>query len=302
MNLAYLSPQYAQSLAEFGTLIHLPRSGGWLLRRAIPGTDAYDAMGCYPMFACEDWRALRADLLTLGDELVSVSLVPDPFGDYRIEDLHAAFPDRMIAFKPHYIADLHLPTEVIVSRHHRKYARRALARMQVEFPARPIEHLALWNELFQSSIDRFHMQGVRSFSPACFAQQLALPGAVLSLAYHEGEPVAAHFYLLGGDVAYAHLSAATDTGRALGADYAIYHSYINHMRNQVRWIDWGGEVGLATDGPLSQFKRGWSSTTRQAYFCGRILNAERYARLSAAAGTSESEFFPAYRAASGRSA
>ena len=78
----YLHADYARSLAEFGTPRELPRSGGWILERKIPGFNAYDAMGCYPLFCCKDWSRLQGDIAELQSELVSLSLVPDPFGDF----------------------------------------------------------------------------------------------------------------------------------------------------------------------------------------------------------------------------
>ena len=77
----YAHPFYAASLAEFGAPLRLPRCGGWVLERSVPGGHARDAMGCYPLFVCQDWRALAADLDDL-DGPVSLSLVSDPFGDY----------------------------------------------------------------------------------------------------------------------------------------------------------------------------------------------------------------------------
>ncbi|HSS29061.1 MAG TPA: hypothetical protein VLL50_14020, partial [Usitatibacter sp.] len=62
--LGYAHPGYAGSLAEFGTPRELPASGGWLLEREIPG-GGRDAMGCYPLLCCRDWRALREDLDSL---------------------------------------------------------------------------------------------------------------------------------------------------------------------------------------------------------------------------------------------
>ena len=109
----------------------LPRSGGWVLERRIPGTHARDAMGCYPLFVCQDWRALAADLDEL-DGLVSLSLVSDPFGDYDEDVLRRCFRDVLIPFKPHFVTDLSRPIDDIVSRHHRYYARRALDRVSVE--------------------------------------------------------------------------------------------------------------------------------------------------------------------------
>ena len=75
----YLSPLYAESLAEFGTPLHLPRSGGWLLVRPIPESTEHDAVGCYPLFNCRNWPALDSDLEGLAAQAVAVSLVVDPF-------------------------------------------------------------------------------------------------------------------------------------------------------------------------------------------------------------------------------
>src|SRR5438045_5100866 len=89
----YAHPQYAASLGEYGAPRLLPRSRGWILERPIPGTDVRDAMGCYPLFACQDWSGLSDDLAEISRErsLVSVVLVTDPFGEYHEADLHAAF-------------------------------------------------------------------------------------------------------------------------------------------------------------------------------------------------------------------
>ena len=50
----YLHPEYVKSLAEFGDPQWVPRSGGWVLRRKIPGSWYHDAMGSYPLFTCSD--------------------------------------------------------------------------------------------------------------------------------------------------------------------------------------------------------------------------------------------------------
>src|SRR5436190_23288915 len=89
----YMHPRYAQSLAEFGSPRHLPRSGGWILEREIPGFPYRDAMGCYPLFACRDWSRLHEDLEELHSDLVTLTLVADPFGDYDLSTLQHCFGD-----------------------------------------------------------------------------------------------------------------------------------------------------------------------------------------------------------------
>jgi hypothetical protein len=77
--LGYTDPRYALSLQEFGEPLELPRCGGWILVRSIPGTPYKDAMSCYPLFACRDWTKLHEDLEQVGEDLVSLTLVNDPF-------------------------------------------------------------------------------------------------------------------------------------------------------------------------------------------------------------------------------
>jgi hypothetical protein len=90
----YMHPQYARSLAEFGIPRELPKCRGWILQRQIPGFPYYDGMGCYPLFSCQDWAQLFADLQTLSTELISQSVVTDPFGDFDAAYLRECFGDR----------------------------------------------------------------------------------------------------------------------------------------------------------------------------------------------------------------
>jgi len=131
----YGHPAYAASLAEFGTPRHLQRSNGWLLERPIQGGAGKDAMGCYPLFVCGEWSRLGADLEDIGKELICVSLVTDPFGEYDVSYLSECFPDVMIPFKEHFLVDLSRPLDTFVHPHHRRNARRAVGELQVEIAA-----------------------------------------------------------------------------------------------------------------------------------------------------------------------
>lgn len=105
----YAHADYARSLAEFGDLRHLPRCDGWLLERQIPESQRCDAIGCYPMFSCQDWSLLPSDIMDLGSELVSVSMVPEVFGDFDRGLLEDCF-DTVIPFKEHFTCELNRPS------------------------------------------------------------------------------------------------------------------------------------------------------------------------------------------------
>lgn len=291
----YLGPAYAAALSEFGAPAELPLSGGWILTREVPGGGARDGMGCYPYLVCRDWRRLGEDLRALASDLVCVAAAPDPFADCPPEALQAAFPDLMIAFKSHHVADLSRPLGEIVSTRYRRYADKALTALSIEFHPRPSGFLDAWTPLFGLSIQRFGLKGVRAFSRQSFARQLAIPGCVLALAKQGEEVVAAHLWMTHGEVAYAHLAAPGPRANELRAAYALYYAELQYFAGKVGWIDWGGEAGLSAAGALGTFKRGWSTGERTAYFCGRIFDPERYDQLRRAAGKVASRYFPAYR-------
>lgn len=290
------SEAYARALDQDAVPIYLPRSGAWILSRSVPGTDYRDALGGYPFLMCSDWSGLEDDLRGV-DGLVSIVAVPDPFGNYDLDLLHRCFPDRTVFFKDHHVADLHRSWETFVSRHHKQYAAKAARRVTVEMCEDPVRVVDEWVELYALAVQRFKLTGMRAPSRQSFERQLAVPGAAMSIARVGGRAVAAHLQFTTGDVAYAHLAASSEQGRNLGADYALYMEEIRFYTGRVRWIDWGGDAGISpTQGALSSFKAGWSTSTRPVYLCGRVLDRRRYAELSGAVETPVGDYFPAYRA------
>ena len=288
----FAHPDYAASLAEFGDPRELPLSGGWVLERPIPGFPCRDAMGCYPLFACRDWSKLQADLLDLQDDLVSLSLVTDPFGHYDLDLLDQCF-DVVIHFKEHHVADLDRPMNKIVSSHHRYYARKALKSLSVDICEEPIRHLDEWISLYGSLAARFNVSGLRAFSVSAFEKQLSLPGAFLFRAIYEDTVVGAHLVYLNNGICYGHLAGINSIGQDLMASYALYQAEIDYFVDKAQWFDWGGGIGSG-DG-LAQFKRGWSTESRPAYLCGRIFDKKQYSEIVAAKGIASTDYFPAYR-------
>lgn len=292
----YMHPGYAESLSEFGAPRELQQCGGWVIERPIPDFPYRDAMGCYPLFVCQGWPVLHSDLKNLEDELVSLSLVADPFGGYDREDLDRCF-DYVVPFKEHFIVDLHRPLNDVVCAHHRYYARKAQKSMIIEECLEPTQFVDEWVALYANLNNRHNLSGIKAFSREAFAKQLAIPGTVLLRVLHQGVIVAAQIWFVQGEVGYSHLTALNETGYALRASYALYWSALEYFSGKVRWLDLGAGAGVDNNGMdgLSEFKRGWSSGTRPAYFCGRIFNHEKYAEIVKAKGVTATDYFPAYR-------
>lgn len=293
----YGHPDYAGSLSEFGTPHALSKSGGWLLARPIPGLSHRDAMGCYPLFCCQDWTALPGDLEEARDRLVAVSLVADPFGRYALGDLQRLFVDRCVPFKTFFVADLRRSASEFVSEHHRTYGARALQAVAVEPCAQPLQFLDEWLALYDTLIARHQLKDIKRFSAEAFRRQLTVPGLVMLRATSEGQTVGMHLWYVQGDVVHSHLAASSPRGYELMASYALYRRAIEIFADTARWLNFGGGAGLGADGSdgLAQFKKGWATDTRTSYFCGRIFDHKVYAAASEAHGTAGGSYFPAYR-------
>lgn len=291
----FLNPDYAHSLSEFGTPRELKQCGGWLLERQIGVTGYNDAMGCYPLFVCHDWSGLSSDLHSIRDDIVSICLVSDPFGNYDRNLLFGCF-DIVMPFKEHYVADLSQPLNSIASSHHRYYARKALRNIEIDVCEDPSGFVDEWTDLYAETAARFNVTGMRAFSRYSFEKQLRVPGAVLFRALHDGAAVAAHLVFRHDDVCYGHLVGSTQASHELLASYALYWSELEYFRGRAHWFDWGAGAGLsAASNGLTQFKHGWSTGTRMTWFCGKITQPDRYREIVKAAGDPLTEYFPAYR-------
>lgn len=297
MTSGYLHADYARSLAEIGEPYYLPTAEGWIFKRRIPGSDCWDAMGAYPLFNCRRWRELDRDLRELQGELVDVTVVTDPFGDYLIDDLRRAFPSLVRPFKQHFIIDLRRPLRDTVCAHHRRNAQKALRSVEVE-RCDPVFVLGEWLALYDQLIARHKITGLAAFSPASFAGQLRVPGLVALRAVHQQETVGMMLCYVNDDRAYYHLAAYSPRGYQLKASFALFWRASEILAAEgVRWMNLGAGAGIDNDGTdgLSRFKRGWATATRVVYLCGRILDQRAYADLAGTAAK-VTGYFPAYRA------
>jgi hypothetical protein len=118
----YLHPGYAESLSGLGIPHKLSNCGGTILKRPIPNFPLFDGMGCYPIFSCLDWGKLLLDMQDLKDNLVTLALVADPFGNHNPPFLNEIF-DRVIPFKEHLLIDLKQEMGSFIHSHHRRSAK-----------------------------------------------------------------------------------------------------------------------------------------------------------------------------------
>ena len=293
----YMHTRYAESHRDFGSARRLHHCQGWLIQRSIPGYPDSDGMGCYPLFACTDWSQLHLDLEELEDAIISVALVTDPFGNYDENYLRKCFPDVVIPFKKHYVINLEKPRDRSVSKHHLRYARKALRQLSVEIHPDPPAFLDAWMKLHEHLIVKHNIKTLGTFSKWAFGEQLATPGMVLLWAGYKNTEVAAILFFVHGDVAYGHALGYTREGYDLWAQYALIWFAIEHFTGKVEWIDLMGVPGLHDAGSpgIRQFKEGWTRETRMAWFCGSVRNRTRYNTIVQATRTTQATYFPAYR-------
>ena len=295
----YLHPAYAESLSEFGVPYELPRSRGWILKRQIPACTKQDAIGCYPLFDCQDWSKLGSDLDDLSDELVSLSLVTFPFGNFDPVVLKSYFPHVFFPFKEHFVTDLSRPRESFVHPHHRRNARRALRELDIEACEEPSMFLDDWITLYHALVNRHRIAGVATFSKESFQKQFSVPGIKVFRASRGGLTVGMLLWYLQGNVAIYHLGAHSDIGYELNASFGLFSRAIDFYKQKgIEWLHLGAAAGLETgrESGLGRFKSGWATGSRTAYFCGRIFDQEQYDKLTRANNTDDTtQYFPAYR-------
>ena len=292
----YLHPTYTDSFYEIGTPVFLPRSKGWLIKRPIPASEHFDAMGCYPLFLCENWNSLPEDINNLEDELVSVALVTDPFMQISYEQLKEIFP-VCYHYKDHYLTDFSIPLEKTISKKTRKLAARALRDIVVERCQEPIQFLDEWVDLYDVLIKRHNITGIRAFSRDSFSKLLSIPGLDLFIARLGDEIVGAEIIIQQGIYGYAHLVAVSELGYEQNATYALDWTALKNYSNSLRFMDHGSGAGLDNEeNGLVQYKKRWATVKLPVYFCGRILNERTYRGLCDHKSNDGTGYFPLYRA------
>jgi len=292
----YLHPLYAKSFSEIGTPLYLPESKGWLIKRKIPGSCYFDAMGPYPLFFCQNWPGLLEDLDNLKEKLVSVSLVIDPFAAFQSEKYRTFF-DVFTTYKDHYLLDLELPPRDTVSKNKRRTALRALKELSVELRIAPNINNDEWVNLYKCLIERHQIKGIRTFSREGFSMQTAIPNTHFFRVLFQNKIVGGNLFYIQDDIAYSHLSAFTPQGYDLGASYAVKWVAIQHLSECAKWLNLGGGTGKThrKKSGLDLFKQGWSNQTAKSYFCGKILNPQIYEALTTNHEKVDPGWFPAYR-------
>jgi hypothetical protein len=283
----YLHPTYAEAFSEVGQMRHLRRGGTWMVTRGVPGSERRDAIVGYPRLICRDWLGLVEDLAETAAlaDVVTVSALTDALADLDEELLRPAFGDLVRVEAQHNVIDL---AAFWPSREHRRATRRALQLVDVEVEDAPAGSLPGWRALGGGPLPGAEL----GLSDQALERQLALPGCVGFTVHAAEGPVAAAIVYVSGENAYLHALAPSqaDPAPAHEARYALVQAMVEDMR--------GRGLQLLDLGPAAEdadFLAGWTGLTRPAYRCGRIVDRVAYDELVAAAGTSGSAIFPAYR-------
>ena len=161
----------------------------------------------------------------------------------------------------------------------------------------PLDVLDDWEKLYSALIKRHEIQGIARFTKSAFIKQFSVPGIVVMKANYSGTPVGMVIWYTDNDKGYYHLSAYNDLGYEHKASFALFWHAMEYFSGQIDWLDLGAGPGLSSDGKdgLSRFKRGWSTETRTVFFCGRILNADRYTEIIRSKMIPDTNYFPSYR-------
>jgi hypothetical protein len=263
----------------------------FVLTRPIPGTNARDAIGCYPLAGFTPDGDIGSGLKQLkGSGLVSIALIPDPLSAPPLEDLTREF-DLCWPYKTHYCIDQGRPPRQLPS-HHKRKLRKSIGRLDISVVTLR-QQLDSWCNLYDALIARRGISGIATFSRRFFEKIADHPAFTTFVGSHLGEVVAMAIWARSSKAAYYFLGASSSSGYRFSAAYAIMAAAIDYFRD-VQWIHLGGGVGSDAGGDgLSFFKRGFANTGLTAFLCGAVLDPHRYAELSCAKRSTT--WFPAYR-------
>ncbi len=293
MSHPYASAAYARVFEEIARPLWVDAWGAYVLTREIPGGGGRDAMGVYPLAPFRPDADLGAGLGWLKDQgLVSVGLVPDPATAPPLAELQAAF-GLCAPFKTHLVVDY--GREIRFSKHHRYEARKALREVSVRV-APLADHLVAWRGLYAELVERHEIGGMTAFSPGAFARLAAVEGLTAVAAFADDEIVSMHLWVTDATTGhgYSLLAASSAEGYRRSAAYAVYDVSIR-LFSDLKTLNLGAGAGISTeDDGLTRFKRGFANAEAQAWFCGAILDHDRYAAMSGGT-TAHATPFPAYR-------
>lgn len=287
----YASVEYARAFGTGYEPIYLEASKTCVLKREIPGTRCFDAMGPYPVTPIACGAAMEHDFERLKDSgIVSLVLVTDPFYHPPEKQLRRHF-DYVRPYKQHFIADSSRPPGI--SKHHAYEVRRAAKSCETR-SITLTDFLDDWCDLYRTLVERRGISGIHAFSRDYFAAIAGLKPLMVG-AFTEGRLVSAHLWFAKERYAYSHLAASSTEGYRLRAAYPVYSHSLQHLAEcGFSMIDLGGGAGTEkASAGLANMKKGFSNGSREVYLCGKVLRENCYAELSAA--KNDSGYFPAYR-------
>ncbi len=284
----YNTPEFAACFDGLADLENIGEGLGYIRLREIEGTPYKDAITAAPRHSFSDAEALAQALR--GQNIISATIIPDPLQD--TQNIEENF-DTVRPFKTHYVYDPSLPLEF------HGFHKTNIAIADKKCTVRRIalhDHLNRCMALWETLVERHHIEGLGRFSRSYFERLALVPGLIAYGAFDEGGAlVAISLWFEHGDHAVSHLNACAPEGYKIQANYGIYKFMLDDLKDKTL-IDLGSNVGMRDDPEdgLSKFKAGFSNATRQSYVCGLICDRVVYEELSA--GSGDETFFPAYRA------
>lgn len=138
-----------------------------------------------------------------------------------------------------------------------------------------------FKELYDSTMLRNGATDFYFFSKEYFLALLQT-GAFLIEVKQEEEVVCMGFFLIGEELAHYHLSASSEKGLKLNANYLLLEQGFSLAKEKgcSQMLLGGGRTNQADDG-LLRFKQKFSSLTADFYLGGRIYDMDKYQALNA---------------------
>ncbi|MCS6893084.1 MAG: GNAT family N-acetyltransferase [Deltaproteobacteria bacterium] len=293
--MSYGSFEYAKCFDQLGEVVSLENSGVHCLKLSNHYTPHLDLSYCYPFIYIFNLSGLIEDLKKQINYQCFYGVL-NPWITV-IEEHEIQFFDVFIEYKDHYYCDLGQPdiwSRISVS--HRRLIKKALKKIDVKI-SDPESVRDAWPDLYNNLIRRKNISGFTCFSKNILQKFLYVPGAKIFSAYRDQNLIGLVIFYISDPYVFYHLAAYSDEGYELSASYGIFWEAIQYFRlHGLRLFHLGGAPDGGVGLGLLQFKKGFASGVRKAYFVGKVLDQDQFRQtLIASESFGVRDFFPPYR-------
>ncbi|MDD5456777.1 MAG: GNAT family N-acetyltransferase [Candidatus Margulisbacteria bacterium] len=210
----------------------------------------------------------------LAESIIAEFIRFHPFNDFAVKFgslLDLCAPDRHVV-----IVDLTLEKDIRWSGYS-STARNLLRRAQEQLFVLQSTDIDKFRQIYNQTMDRNKASDFYYFDENYYRSLVSNKNVILLEVKQEATTVAMGFFMFGQEIAHYHLSANTEDGLHLNANYLMLDTAFDLGKEKgcSVFLLGGGRTNDPAD-PLLRFKQKFSGLTRDFYLGGKVYNQQKY--------------------------